>query len=146
MVSISHLVRIKAPVKAVFNCVASAAGIAAWFTDAHCAHYQQHETLILKFPHGEIRFIISNLISNAFIVWHCVSEADPWYGTDIEFEFEQQGNNTIVRFDHSGWKDVTDLFRDCSLSWAYFLESLKLLVETGKGTPESLAPPCEANT
>ena len=42
-----------------------------------------------------------------------------------------------VRFDHLGWAEVTDLFRDCSMSWAYFLESLRTLIEEGRGTPES---------
>lgn len=32
------------------------------------------------------------------------------------------------------------------MSWAYFLESLKLYVETAEGRPEGVAPPCEWET
>lgn len=63
--------------------------------------------------------------------------------TEIVFEFEAQGDDTIVRFDHLGWPDMSDRFRDCSMSWAYFLESLKSLIEEGRGTPESVAPACD---
>jgi hypothetical protein len=45
----------------------------------------------------------------------------------------RQGDRTVVRFDHLGWPEITDRFRDCSMSWAYFLEE-------GQSTPESLAP------
>jgi hypothetical protein len=71
--------------------------------------------------------------------WH------PWFNTDIVFDLAEQGDRTIVRFDHSGWPEVSDLFRDCSMSWAYFLESLRSLLEEGRGTPESRAPACESD-
>ena len=54
-------------------------------------------------------------------------------------------SRTVVRFDHLGWPEVTDRFRDCSMSWAYFLESLRSLLEEGRGTPESVAPACEGS-
>ena len=64
---------------------------------------------------------------------------------EIAFEFVPEGNRTLVRFDHMGWSEITDRFRDCSMSWAYFLESLRALIEEGEGTPESVAPPCESS-
>lgn len=73
-----------------------------------------------------------------------MSRDNPRYDTDIVFEFEKRADATLVRFDHSGWPATTDFMRDCSMSWAYFLESLKLYLETGEGTPEGVAPPCGA--
>jgi hypothetical protein len=42
---------------------------------------------------------------------------------------------TIVLFTHEGWKEETNEFASCSYTWALFLRSLKLLCETGSGTP-----------
>lgn len=87
---------------------------------------------------------ISELRQNHSVQFR-VKHGSGWENTDIRFELESIGSRTLVRFDHTGWREITDHFRDCSMSWAYFLESLKLYLETGKGTPESEAPACESS-
>ena len=145
MAQIAHLVRIRATPEEVYGRVANTAGIAEWFTQASSPHYRKGGTLELRFPDERVSFAITELTAPTRIVWHCTTNENPWFNTDIVFEFAAQGDRTIVRFDHLGWPTVTDLFRDCSMSWAYFLESLRSLIEEGRGTPEGLAPPCDSS-
>ena len=145
MAQIAHLVRIHATQEDVYRRVASAAGIAEWFTEASSLDYRQGGTLELRFSDEPVLFTITELTEPSRIVWHCTTKTNSWFNTDIVFEFAAQGDRTIVRFDHIGWPEVNDRFRDCSMSWAYFLESLRSLLEEGRGTPESVAPACEGS-
>jgi len=143
MAQISHLVRIRAMPVDVFHRVATTDGIADWFTEAASPGYREGGTLELRFPGERVSFTIAELKEPSRIAWHCTTNENPWFNTDIVFDFAAQGDRTVVRFDHTGWPEVSDLFRDCSMSWAYFLESLRSLLEEGRGTPEGLAPACE---
>ena len=138
MAQISHLVRIRATPEEVYGRVATTAGIAEWFTRAFSLDYRKGGTLELRFPDQSVSFAITELNPSSRIVWHCTSNDNPWFNTHIVFDFETKSGGTVVRFDHLGWAEVTDLFRDCSMSWAYFLESLRTLIEEGRGTPESV--------
>jgi len=145
MAQISHLIRIRATPETVYGCVATTAGVAKWFTEASSPRYERGGTLELRFSGDPVSFSISEMTPPARIVWHCTTRENSWFNTDIVFEFAAEGDRTVVRFDHLGWSQVTDQFRDCSLSWAYFLESLRSLIEEGRGTPEDLAPPCDGS-
>jgi uncharacterized protein YndB with AHSA1/START domain len=145
MAQIAHLVRIRATPEAVYQRVASAAGIEEWFTAASSTDYRKGGTLELRFDDEPVSFAITELSEPSRIVWHCTTRDNSWFGTDIVFEFEAQGDRTVLRFDHLGWGEISDRFRDCSASWVYFLESLRSLLEEGRGTPESVAPPCEGS-
>jgi uncharacterized protein YndB with AHSA1/START domain len=140
---IAHLIRIRATPEEVFRRVASTTGIAEWFTKASSPDYCEGGTLELRFSDEPVSFKITELSKPSRIVWHCTSPENSWFDTDIVFEFTAQDGCTVVRFDHLGWEEISDRFRDCSTSWAYFLESLRLLLEEGRGTPEGLAPACD---
>ncbi len=146
MLDIAFLIRVEGDVEVVYRRVATLAGIAAWFTRASAEEYAPGHILTLHFPEGSTRFDVTTMTSNSEIVWRCISDEGIWAQTEIRFAFERCESKTIVRFDHSGWSEATDIYRDCGMSWAYFLESLRLLVETGRGTPEAVAPPCELET
>jgi len=141
MAQISLLVRIDEKIETVFEQVATAQGIAKWFTDATMLSDEKTGELQLQLW-GKTRFVVSELTPSLRIVWHCVSADNPWFGTDICFSFRVDQGKTLVSFDHLGWPEINDLFRDCAMSWAYFLESLCALLEKGQGTPEGIAPPC----
>ena len=143
MAQISHLIRIHEKRQEVFRHIATTEGIAAWFTESSSPDYRAGGALELRFPDQRVSFRVTELEEPSRVVWHCVSQENPWFGTDVVFELAEQAGHTVVRFDHGGWPEVTDLFRDCSMSWAYFLESLRSLCEDGRGTPEGVAPPCE---
>jgi len=146
MAAIAHLVRIRATPEEIYRRVATTSGIAEWFTEASSPNYCEGGTLELRFSDESVSFDVTELIEPSRIVWHCTTRENSWFNTDIAFEFVPEGDGTIVRFDHLGWTETTDRFRDCSMSWAYFLESLRSLVEEGRGTPESVAPACDSTS
>jgi uncharacterized protein YndB with AHSA1/START domain len=144
MSQISLLIRIKASPEEVYEKITTSDGVAKWFTEA--SYSTDKETGELKLVlWGETDFIVTEQLPPSRIVWHCTSKDNPWFGTDITFELRAESDKTIVVFDHAGWPGISDLYRDCAMSWAYFLESLRSLIEDGAGTPEGVAPKCEAS-
>lgn len=144
MEQISLLVRINAPLEVVFEKISTSEGIESWFTDAVFSNDQVTGDLNLQLW-GNTNFKVVEMSPPSRIVWHCISEDNPWYGTDIVFDLKSESEKIVVIFDHFGWPEISDFYRDCATSWAYFLESLRLLIEEGKGTPEDTAPKCDAS-
>ena len=144
MSQISLLIRINADADEVFEKISTASGIAKWFTDANILKDSETGKMKLQLWQ-ETMFDITEFTPSSRIAWHCVSDDNPWYGTNIVFELVAEQGKTIVIFDHTGWPEITEMYRDCAMSWAYFLESLRSLVEEGVGTPEGVAPKCEAS-
>jgi uncharacterized protein YndB with AHSA1/START domain len=61
-----------------------------------------------------------------------------WVGTTITFDLARKGQQTELRFSHVGLVPGLGCFEDCSKGWGYYVgTSLRKLVETGKGTPDS---------
>jgi hypothetical protein len=78
---------------------------------------------------------VTRLDPDGHVEWRCVAGADEWVGTTLTFDLTHQDDETVVLFAHAGWRDASELMAHCSARWAYFLLSLKSLVETGRGTP-----------
>ena len=146
MSDIHHLVRINASAKEVFKAFTDNALIAQWFTQTQCDDWAQGSSVVWF---DSVTMTITEIIEGHSVRLRVVSGGG-WDGTELHFsvELEEAGHKgkSILRFDHTGWDSVTDHFRDCSVSWAYFLESLRLFLETGVGTPEGVAPACESDT
>ena len=70
------------------------------------------------------------------VVWKVVDGPD---GVDRHHgragSSRQDGDYTIVLFQHEGWREPVEFMHHCSTKWAIFLMSLKALVETGVGAP-----------
>lgn len=69
------------------------------------------------------------------VLWQVLDGPEEWIGTKISWELKQEGDYTIVLFNHQGWKEPVELMHHCSTKWGVFLLSLKSLLETGKGAP-----------
>lgn len=144
MHTISLMIRIDAPADKVFHALTSNQHIAGWFTATQCADWSQGSKVVWF---DSTDMVITEFAQDNALTLH-VNSGGGWDETDIRFSIaagpEEDPAKTGVRFDHSGWPQVSDHFRDCAMSWAYFLESLCLYLETGKGTPEGVAPACES--
>lgn len=78
------------------------------------------------------------------VLWHVVDaeltftgDQREWVGTSNLFEISSQGSKTRLTFTHIGLRPVLQCFRDCSAGWNWYVgESLKQLIETGKGSPD----------
>ena len=140
MVNILHRVGIQAPLKQVYQALATAQGVAGWWTTSTTGQSQVGEKLTFRFMDGDrVRgeFVIKvlELSPEQRVLWEVVSGADEWIGTRISFDLHQDGDYVIVLFRHQGWKEPVEFMHHCSTKWAVFLMSLKSLVETGKGLP-----------
>ena len=78
---------------------------------------------------------VKDLIPHKRVKWTCIAGPDEWIGTDLTFDLKREDGETVVFFGHRGWKEPGEFMAHCSCKWAYFMLSLKSLVEDGKGTP-----------
>ncbi len=138
--SIHLMIRVKASLADTYQALTSNNGISMWFTETRCDKWVTSGSVVWF---GSTEMTISDIRENECLLLH-VEQGGGWDNTDIEFSLEQDADKMLVRFDHSGWPEASDHFRDCSMSWAFFLESLRAYLETGVGTPEGVAPACKS--
>jgi hypothetical protein len=56
----------------------------------------------------------------------------------VVFETNRKGDKTELRFTHRGLVPAIECYGGCSGAWGYFInESLRDLITTGKGKPET---------
>jgi len=138
MATISLLVKVKGTPEEIFEQLTTADGIEKWLTKASYSSDEDSGELRLRLW-GDTDFIVRESTPVSRVVWHCVSQDNRWFGTDIIFRLRPESDRTVVLFDHDGWPEISDFFRDCATSWAYFLLSLQSLIEKGVGTPEDMS-------
>ncbi len=69
-----------------------------------------------------------------------------WTGTKIWFEIAERNNKTEIRFTHQGLAPEYECYEICSNAWShYILQSLRDLISTGKGRPNSKGNPGTAD-
>ena len=138
MPDIRHRVVISAPLGSVYEAVAKTDGISEWWTrDGVRGESSEGSKLRFFFGQPEPAAVmeVNRLDPDGHVHWHCVEGADEWVGTKLAFDLTQSGDETVVLFTHADWRDPSEFMAHCSARWAYFILSLKSLVETGKGTP-----------
>ncbi len=65
-------------------------------------------------------------------------EQGEWKGTSIIFDISSKGGKTELRFTHAGLVSGQECYGICSNAWTdYIQNSLKDLITTGKGHPNS---------
>jgi uncharacterized protein YndB with AHSA1/START domain len=136
MAEILHKMEIKAPKARVYEALSTQDGLSNWWTRTTKAEPKVGSMAEFTF-HGKFvqTMKVTELSPNARVAWKCVSGADEWNGTEITFDLSEEKGETVVRFGHRGWRESTDFLAHCSYRWAYFLRSLKLYLQEGKGHP-----------
>jgi uncharacterized protein YndB with AHSA1/START domain len=138
MPDIRHRVVVKAPAGEVYAAVAEPKRIAEWWTrDGVTGEGDEGSELRFFFgsPDPAAVMAVARLEQDRAVGWRCVGGADEWVGTDLAFELKPADDGTAVLFTHAGWRSASEFMAHCSARWAYFLLSMKALVETGTGTP-----------
>lgn len=138
MPDIRHRVVITAPLESVFEAVATPEGISQWWT-RDGVQGDSNEGSELQFFFGEPEpaavMEVTRLDPGGHVNWSCTNGADEWIGTKLSFDLTDKGDETVVMFSHADWGQQGEFMAHCSARWAYFLLSLKSLLESGKGTP-----------
>jgi uncharacterized protein YndB with AHSA1/START domain len=137
-------VRIEAAAAAIYEALATPAGISRWWTTRVEGGAEEGETMRLFWSDEnwtELR--VERLRRPSEVELSCTaadnsSFADPedWVGTRLRFRLTEVDDGTELAFTHEGLRAL-DCFEICERGWGHHLgSSLKQLVEEGKGLPK----------
>jgi hypothetical protein len=113
MVGIFHSVRIQAPQDDVFQAVSEIELLRPWWANE-----------------GNLAVQCLGVVEGAHVAWRCVDGPPEWVGTEIAFLFAREQGETVVRFAHTNWREVSDAFARCTTKWGRVLMALKGTLET----------------
>ena len=136
MAAIKHLLVIKSSSKKIYSAITTKEGVANWWTEETEIGNKVGEINIFDFGdryHNEMKIL--RLIPNKKAEWECLEGDKEWIGTKLIFEIEEKDSSSVLRFTHGNWREETDFFASCNYHWGYYMRSLKLYCETGKGNP-----------
>ena len=96
---------------------------------------------------------IIEFIPNKKVVWLVLDnyfkftkDKSEWTGTTIIFEITKKDRQTEIRFTHQGLVPEYECFDICRDAWSnYIHHSLRNLITTGKGQPNSIGKPQTEN-
>ncbi|SFG94627.1 SRPBCC family protein [Pedobacter insulae] len=96
---------------------------------------------------------IIELIPNQKVVWfvkdnyfNFTEDTSEWAGTKIIFDISQIDGKTQVRMTHQGLVAAYECYDICRDSWTNYIQnSLRSLIETGKGKPNGKGKPRTEN-
>jgi uncharacterized protein YndB with AHSA1/START domain len=137
MVDILHRIGIAAPPDEVYEAFATVDGLKSWWTENVTGDAAPGGRLTFTFGAPD-RFATVEVVTaspDTQIAWRCVDGPDEWVGTTMTFDLEPDGDETVVRFAHAGWRDPVEFMAHCSTKWGYFLLTIKDGFEGGKTTP-----------
>jgi uncharacterized protein YndB with AHSA1/START domain len=140
---------IEATPAAVYAALTTQRGLSGWWSQDCDAATAVGGTLQFRFgPHYK-HMRIEQLEPNREVRWLCTvahidvdrfTRKDEWVGTQIAFHLSPQGaTQTRVDFEHIGLVPEFECHEMCVNGWRYFMESLRLYAQTGRGTPFELA-------
>jgi uncharacterized protein YndB with AHSA1/START domain len=140
MADIIHRIGINAPAAKVYEAVATARGVAGWWTRDTTGAAKVGGEVNVRFHKGgkeigRMDFEMTRLEPDREVHWRILAGPPEWVGTDVTFHLAQDGDTTILLFGHRNWKEPVEFMAHCSMKWAVFLLSLRELVETGRGRP-----------
>ncbi len=135
MADIRHNVSIKATPEKIYEAITTHEGLANQWAKQTTA--KPEVGFVNTFTFGTFRneMKVTNLSPNKKVVWQCINSMEDWIDTYITFDLEEKDGRTLLRFGHTGWRAVTDMFAGCNYDSGRFMTSLKSYCETGTGTP-----------
>lgn len=137
---------LRAAPETIYEAVASPAGLRRWW--AAGAHGSDQVGGIIHIAFREDHWLdmrIEQLEPGREVRWNCVAQHEPgfekldeWVGTSVSFRLEPAGNDTTtLHFAHHGLADLA-CFDGCRRGWGFYVgQSLRSLVETGTGRPDT---------
>jgi len=137
MADIRHRVGIAAPRARAYDMLTTTEGLARWWTRPVDGDPSPGGTIRFFFGQPEPSAVMKvvDATPDGHVGWNCVEGPDEWVGTNVDFDLRPSGDETVVLFNHSDWREPVDFMHHCSTKWAIFLMSLKDSLEGDGGTP-----------
>ncbi len=119
--------------------------VTGWWTDNLAGHSQKlNDEFTVRFfndLHVSTQKLIE-VVPDKKVVWlvtdsklNFISDKQEWTNTKISFEISVKDSKTQVNFTHIGLTPGIECYKDCSNAWGDYMQSLKSLINTGKGNP-----------
>ena len=135
---IHHVFDIQASPEVVFTAVTTGDGLSSWWTtsvQADIAEPGSRFRFALRGPFNP-QLRIREIKSPYLVAWEGADGHDAWGPTSLRFEFDRIDSGTMVSFWHQmGANRTDDAVARANFNWGYYLDSLRLLCETGFGKP-----------
>ena len=132
MAEILHDFIVKAPIKSVFEGMASSGGLDSWWTRKSSGVPGLGNVYTLEFGPGyEWKAVVTACVLDRAMEWQINCNDPDWQDTFVGFALEEKDGGTQVRFYHRGWPEPNQHFRTSSYCWAMYLRLLKLNLESG---------------
>jgi uncharacterized protein YndB with AHSA1/START domain len=135
---IAKSVQAKARAGEVFRQVSTAEGIRNWWCKNVSGSDATGGELVLKFPGGHMATVsLAKTTKPSRVEWAVKdhNELKEWIGTRIGFEIRPRGGNrSEVLFFHN-LAPGCGCYEACDGAWSFLMNSLKVQLESGKGTP-----------
>ncbi|MCO8277914.1 SRPBCC domain-containing protein, partial [Actinoplanes sp. TRM 88003] len=116
----------------VYESLTTVDGLAAWWTTDT---KEAGGVLQFRFLQGGFDMKVLEARPGEHVRWEVVDGPEEWIGTTVDWRLRQDGDYTIVLFEHQGWREPVEFMSHCSTKWASYLLSLKSLGETGRSAP-----------
>jgi len=139
---IFHLFNIKTnDSEKIYNAITQQEGLASWWTTETVAKSEIGSIIEFRFTKNYKKGMkILNLEENKIVEWECIDGDQEWLGTKIKFEIIPKEESTDIKFYHTDWREITDLYGICNYHWGLYMKSLKAFIEEGKGNPHKPNP------
>jgi uncharacterized protein YndB with AHSA1/START domain len=127
MPELRHQITINASPAKVYEALSTEGGLRSWWTADATMGGTAGGKAELGFDKRRTVFKmkIEELEAARRMVWSCLGDPPEWTGTTLSWDLATDGGGTIVRFHHSGWKAVTEMYAICNSSWGELMHRLK---------------------
>jgi uncharacterized protein YndB with AHSA1/START domain len=137
MKKIIHHLQIKASPEAVFDSIATGAGLSKWWSKVVDAEERVGGLIKFTFvadfnPHMEV----TDLDRPNAVDWTCVAGHEPWDANTFRFLISAEGDAAALHFTQEYARELDDQqYGTYNFNWGYYLESLRQFSEGGHGKP-----------
>ncbi|MET8129440.1 SRPBCC domain-containing protein [Streptomyces sp. NPDC005065] len=138
MADIALQIRIAADPENVYHAISTAEGVAGWCTTGAEIGEGIGALHRLSFTGAPMTwdFRIDETAAGKRLAQTVVAGPPQWIGTEIVYALEAHPEGgTVVRFDHAGFAEIDDMFREVTMGWAGMFARLKNYAETGIPVP-----------
>lgn len=134
MREIIHTVEVAAPTANVDRALTTQDGLSGWWT----RKVRLDGDLVRFTFEGEFNPVmrVEQHEPGKLLAWSYESGAEPWAGSTFRFDLTDRDGKTGLLFRHRYGQELPDeMYGVFNFNWAHYLESLRLLCETGTGKP-----------
>lgn len=103
-------------------------------------HYQDvHSCKVKLIEVVPDKKVVWKILDNHF---NFTKDKTEWIDTKVSFEISKQGDKTQLVFTHIGLVPEYECYEACHQGWTHYIQnSLKSLIQTGKGLPNAKGKP-----